>query len=323
MLQENLTEFVRCNILRWYELGFTGKGVKVAVLDDGGVPSDWMRNYAKTEIATSSKGGHAISVTRVVHEVLPEAEIVMLPFINNFSSDVKQKSINWLIEHEKEIDIVCCSFHGDEQLIEQLRKTKLLIFCASGNQGWDDNIQTPASLDFTFAVGALEDYRDKVASYSNQGDGLTVMVYTDITVPINADASKTMKFNGTSCATPFMVGMMALFIQRLKELNIKPTRELIKKIIINNCIDYYDYGWDKISGYGLFRLPYDLPKGVIEMNTKDKDAFVDGEWVVLDVEPKIINSRTLVPLRFIAESLGCKVEYDKGQIKIIRGDLCV
>ena len=59
------------------------------------------------------------------------------------------------------------------------------------------------------------------------------------------------------------------------------------------------------------------------MNTKDKDAFVDGEWVVLDVEPKIINSRTLVPLRFIAESLGCKVEYDKGQIKIIRGDLCV
>jgi hypothetical protein len=39
------------------------------------------------------------------------------------------------------------------------------------------------------------------------------------------------------------------------------------------------------------------------------EAFVNGKSVTLDVPPKIINDRTMVPLRFISESIGAKVEW--------------
>ncbi|WP_246208613.1 stalk domain-containing protein [Anaerotalea alkaliphila] len=39
-------------------------------------------------------------------------------------------------------------------------------------------------------------------------------------------------------------------------------------------------------------------------------AWVNGAPVVLDVPPKIVNSRTLVPLRFVSESFGAEVDWD-------------
>ncbi|MGE5615103.1 MAG: copper amine oxidase N-terminal domain-containing protein [Bacillota bacterium] len=40
-------------------------------------------------------------------------------------------------------------------------------------------------------------------------------------------------------------------------------------------------------------------------------AYVNGEEVKIDVPPEIINNRTVVPLRFIAEKLGLKVNWDE------------
>lgn len=40
-------------------------------------------------------------------------------------------------------------------------------------------------------------------------------------------------------------------------------------------------------------------------------AKVDGKEVKLDVVPKIVEGRTLIPLRFFSETFGCEVEYDK------------
>lgn len=40
-------------------------------------------------------------------------------------------------------------------------------------------------------------------------------------------------------------------------------------------------------------------------------AIVNGKASILDVAPQIISGRTLVPLRFISEAVGCKVSYDE------------
>ena len=40
-----------------------------------------------------------------------------------------------------------------------------------------------------------------------------------------------------------------------------------------------------------------------------KDAEINGKTVTNDVEPKIVNERTMLPIRFIAEALGAKVEW--------------
>lgn len=39
-------------------------------------------------------------------------------------------------------------------------------------------------------------------------------------------------------------------------------------------------------------------------------ADLDGQQLSLDVPPKVLNGRTMVPLRFVGESLGCKVQWD-------------
>ncbi len=46
------------------------------------------------------------------------------------------------------------------------------------------------------------------------------------------------------------------------------------------------------------------------LKTGSKQAKVNGQTVILDSPAKIKNGRTFVPLRFIGESLGCKVEWD-------------
>ncbi len=40
------------------------------------------------------------------------------------------------------------------------------------------------------------------------------------------------------------------------------------------------------------------------------EAYVNGQAVELDVPAKIIEDRTLVPLRFVSEALGCQVDWD-------------
>lgn len=49
---------------------------------------------------------------------------------------------------------------------------------------------------------------------------------------------------------------------------------------------------------------------IVEMTIGNKTALVNGEPVELEVEPKIMNGRTLVPIRFVGESLNSKVGYD-------------
>ena len=47
----------------------------------------------------------------------------------------------------------------------------------------------------------------------------------------------------------------------------------------------------------------------ITMFANDYDAYINGETVYLDVPPRIIHSRTHVPLRFVGEALGATVDY--------------
>ncbi len=48
----------------------------------------------------------------------------------------------------------------------------------------------------------------------------------------------------------------------------------------------------------------------ITLKIEEKIATLDGQEVALDVPAEIMNSRTVVPLRFIGESLGLTVEWD-------------
>ncbi len=56
---------------------------------------------------------------------------------------------------------------------------------------------------------------------------------------------------------------------------------------------------------------------VITMIIGDKTAYVNGEAAALDTAPEIRNDRTIVPMRFIAESFGLNVDWDEESMSII------
>lgn len=55
----------------------------------------------------------------------------------------------------------------------------------------------------------------------------------------------------------------------------------------------------------------------VSVQIGNADAFLNGEKITLDVAPQIVNSRTLVPIRFVSESLGCKVDWDDASKTVI------
>lgn len=55
----------------------------------------------------------------------------------------------------------------------------------------------------------------------------------------------------------------------------------------------------------------------ISLTIDKEEAYINGEPYYLDVPAKIVNGRTLVPVRFIAESLNCDVEWD-GETKTVK-----
>lgn len=48
----------------------------------------------------------------------------------------------------------------------------------------------------------------------------------------------------------------------------------------------------------------------IDLKINNKTAYVNGRAYTLDVPPRIIGNRTLLPLRFLSESLGLQVGWD-------------
>lgn len=58
-------------------------------------------------------------------------------------------------------------------------------------------------------------------------------------------------------------------------------------------------------------------KSSIELNVGSTEATVDGKPVSLDAPTKITNGSVLVPLRFVSESLGSSVKFDKASQTVV------
>jgi hypothetical protein len=73
--------------------------------------------------------------------------------------------------------------------------------------------------------------------------------------------------------------------------------------------------WDKEAR----TVTIEIDGKVIVLDLEKKEAIVDGEVIPLDTKPEIVQNRTVVPLRFILETMGFEVEYNQetGVIEII------
>lgn len=278
-------------ITKWHDLGFKGQGITIA--------------------SREGLTKHGRKVLQVIEQIVPEANIIYKEDYRTTNADIYTTSMFSLQDkYEKNI----------AKGYEAFRRGSFLC-CAVGN--YDNEKQTFLStLPFWTSVGAC---------YFYSGNSVRRADYSSVTKDLDYMSITNWKtasgiFTGTSCATPVFASMLTLVQSFFKmKCGRKLTNSELLTFINDNTKDLEDVGQDDRTGHGLFILPspedinvkeYVKMDKIIELHIGSNKATVDGKEVMLDTEPIIKDARTLVPIRFIAEALGCEVFWDDGKIII-------
>ena len=256
-----------CGIDKYHKKGFTGKGITVLCPEDG---------------------DHAKEAMRVLGQVAPDAFVIYSSVIEK-SKGGKMIEYNWQIDGRTysfddvmEIfkpDIISCSLRDSTHSTDRdnivkpyIDKGELIIVTCAGNEGASDGVQTRYKSGLT--IGSVQFYNNKKTdirhtSYSGRTKNSLDIDYVGFM----------WDWNGTSAATPFVAGQIALFMSRYG----KVSQTEFQKIIKPYCKDLGEENKDWIYGDGLIVLP-DEDDIVLR---GEKDMFKDVEdtrWSKNDIE---------------------------------------
>ncbi|TYR76009.1 S8 family serine peptidase [Rossellomorea vietnamensis] len=266
------------------DLGLTGEGVKVAVLDSG-----ISKSHPDLKVAGGvsfveginsyhDDNGHGTHVAGIIAAqdngfgtvgVAPGVELYAVKALDEegfgLQSDVVA-GINWAIKNEMDIiNLSITSPISSISLKEVIKKTTdegILVTAASGNDETGtgqigNDIMFPARYPGVIGVGAINE-KLKHSAFSYTGASLMFSAPGDrvysTTVLEGGKVDGYTYMSGTSMATPYMAGVLALY----KEIYPSLTFNQIEQILSGNVIDLGAKGRDPLYGYGLIQAPISL-----------------------------------------------------------------
>lgn len=274
---------------RAWELGFSGKGVKIAVIDSGISETCGLEGkviYAKSFINEPAEdlNGHgthvaaiAVSDDREYRGVAPGAHIVNLKAFNRTGRSMTHIVARAMYEAIKaDVDVVNMSFGGRGRLDDLLSRLANLMaargivpVAAAGNEGpGRGTVSSPGTAAHAITVGAV-DKEKKVAPYSSRGP-VGNLIKPDLVAPggikgqeivasrpraIDPPCKKIgtcyMGCIGTSMAAPHVSGAAALLIEAMGGRR-EDTAFIIKRVLTETA---EDLGQEReAQGAGLLRI---------------------------------------------------------------------
>ncbi|WP_081791934.1 S8 family peptidase [Caldalkalibacillus mannanilyticus] len=259
---------------------YSGKGVKVAVLDTGierehrdlkiagGVSFITKEGEGNAFLDHHGHGTHIAGIISAQHNgfgvkgVAPDAEVYSVKVIDasgtGYLSDVLA-GVDWCITNK--MDVINMSFGLDshsevlQQILDTAYHSGMVIVAAAGNEGnqrgTGDNVAYPARHDSVIAVAATTD-RYVRASYSSTGPAVELAAPGEevLSTYINGQYAYS---SGTSMAAPYVTGIVAL----LKEARPQWTPERLRSFLHETALDLGTPGVDNRYGHGFvqFVLP--------------------------------------------------------------------
>ena len=219
----------------------TGEGTKICLLDCGTPKHKEIVNIAENINFSGSNDkedllGHATVMTGLmvgnggITGIAPAASMYFAKVIDDTGAsriDSLIAGILWSII--KEVNVLCIPLSTDlnspavHDAIKKAHNRKISIVASAGNS---KHVMYPAKYDEVLSVGAT-DSNGGVASFSAQGDVNLIGVRQVSCYLENAYAVA----SGSSVATAYAAGVMALLIEDCRKKKIDPTPSIIHKMM--------------------------------------------------------------------------------------------
>ena len=293
-----------------------GENVKVAVLDTavdinhpdlnikGGY--DFVNdNELSTSIPAHGHGTHVCGIIgasdndKGIIGVAPDCELyscVVLGDDGSGSYSWIMNALDWCIENKMDVINMSLGGGGDfEEFYDKVRKVydvNIPIVAAAGNSNWETGyLDFPATYNETIAVASINKYMER-SSFSSIGSNIDIAAPGSDILSTTPDNSYSI-YSGTSMATPFVTGLIALMIakHRTQESNTPINNvEDVRKHLIKTAKDTDFEGQDSYTGYGLIN-----PFGIINYeDAESSDEYdITYEKLMKSLKVKFNNDKKL------------------------------
>jgi len=254
-----------------------GEGIKVGVLDTGIALEHpdlrpailEARDFTRSPSAAYDAQGHGTHVSGIIAArrnargivgVAPAAKIIMAKVLNDEGAGTSQDivaGIRWAVETGA--DILSMSL-GSPEPDEEIHQALLLaiskgifVITAAGNEGPElDTVGYPAGFPEMIAVGSI-DRRKRLSRFSSRGRQVDVVAPGDEITSCYPPRGYAV-LSGTSMATPFVSGVVALAVAKHRKMGGKTPLRTQQDLIEHLCrtsADAGQTGFDPLYGCGI------------------------------------------------------------------------
>lgn len=316
----NPRENTYSRIAQYHEAGFTGRGVKAAFheVNPKVNPDLYGTNLVIAPqfascIDRSYTKSHAMDVIDSFLEILPDAEIHIL-------GASPRENLRYCLANGIKLYNMSTSgywYNPEDNAAEQeFIDTGGILICCAGNSSAGGLWDSPKKPNF-ISVGAvrmLEDGRVIRTSYSSYTPGTTyldIMQFGDLLLRSGYE-------QGTSFAAPRALAMIGAWME---SQNAPVYLSDVEAMIRANCVDIEDTGYDSYTGYGVFIMPeVEEITRVIEVTIGSTAATIDGQPVTLLIAPQVVEGRTMLGIRDMANLLGASLTLSGQKITLTLED---
>lgn len=237
-----------------YRKGYTGKGVRIALLDTGVFTHRdlkckivFFKDYINFKKLSYDDNGHGTHIAGILSTMAPEAELLVFKILDkngNGTTETALKALDWIENNHKKWNIKLLNFSMgylpntkalmQNKLLEKLEylwEAGVTIVTAAGNNGPKENsITVPGVSRKVITVGSCDDMESGKENYGGRGPTSCCIVKPEVLAPGTNIRSLSIKDgqytykSGTSMAAPIVCGALALALEKnpkLKPVELK------------------------------------------------------------------------------------------------------